>query len=246
MSGPAVQSATRQEADQEELHTWTGKTRKWLLAKLPPDKLLPEGQPSYVASWIYVFGMGAIASLAYIIISGVVLSLNGPTWYHVSALGHFVNSTHLWSVELFFIFMVVHLWGKYWMAAWRGGRVLTWLTGVVSFAVSIVAAFTGYLLQTNFDSQWIAFEAKDALNAVGIGAWFNVANLGQIFMWHIVLLPLAVAVIVALHVVLVRMKGVVPPLDAAETDSQLAGVAAKTPAVTSSAATSSAAKGSVR
>ena len=99
--------------------------------------------------------------------------------------------------------------------------MLTWITGVVSFAISIVAAFTGYLLQTNFDSQWIAFEGKDALNAVGIGAWFNVANLGQIFMWHLTLLPLAVAAIVAFHVILVRVHGVVPPLDAAETDAQL-------------------------
>ncbi|MGO4103736.1 cytochrome b N-terminal domain-containing protein [Leifsonia sp. YAF41] len=207
--------------DDDDASTWTGTIRRWLLRRLPPDKLLPDDQPSYVASWIYVFGMATIAALVVIIVSGLVLSLNGPQWYHLSGLGHFVNSAHLWSVELFFLFMVVHLWGKFWMAAWRGGRTLTWITGVLSFLVSIVAAFTGYLLQTNFDGQWIAFEAKDALNATGIGAWFNVANLGQIFMWHITLLPLAVAAIVALHVVLVRMHGVVPPLDAAETDSQL-------------------------
>lgn len=215
--------------DPDEAHTWTGKSRQWILRRLPPDKLLPEDQPSYVASWIYVFGMGAIASLVVVIVSGLLLSLNGPQWYHVSGLGRFVNSAHLWSVELFFIFMVIHLWGKYWMAAWRGGRVLTWITGVVSFLVSIVAAFTGYLLQTNFDSQWIAFEGKDALNAVGIGAWFNVANLGQIFMWHITLLPLAVAAIVALHVILVRAHGVVPPLEAAESDAQLQPTASELP-----------------
>ena len=202
-------------------YTWTGKSRQWFLRHLPPEKLLPEDQPSYVASWAYVFGMGAVAGLIFIIGSGVVLSLNGPQWYHVSSLGHFTNSVHLWSVELFFMFMVVHLWIKFWMAAWRGGRLLTWITGMLAFLVSIVTAFTGYLLQTNFDSQWIAFEAKDALNAVGIGAWFNVANLGQIFMWHIMLLPLAVGAVVALHVVLVRAHGVVPPLDAAATDAQL-------------------------
>jgi len=80
---------------------------------------------------------------------------------------------------------------------------------------------TAHLLQTNFESEWISFEAKDALNAAGIGAWFNVANVGQMFMWHITLLPLAVAAIVALHVLLVRVHGVVSPLDAAETDTQL-------------------------
>jgi ubiquinol-cytochrome c reductase cytochrome b subunit len=207
----------------EDLGTWTGRARALLLKWLPPDRLLPEDQPSYVASWIYVFGMGAIGALIYVVISGLVLSLNGPAWYHTSPLGHFVNSTHLWSVELFFLTMVVHLWGKYWMAAWRGGRALTWMTGVVAFFASIGAAFTGYLLQTNLDSQWIAFEAKDALNAVGVGAWFNVADLGQVFTWHIVLLPLAVGAIVVLHVLLVRVHGVVPPIDAEESDAQLGG-----------------------
>ena len=223
MSAPTKVRMTANRPDEvEPFSTWTGRARRWMLTKLPPDKLLPESQPSYVASWIYVFGMGAIASLAVVIASGLVLSLNGPSWWHVSALGHFVNSTHLWSVEFFFLFMVVHLWGKFWMASWRGGRVLTWITGVFSFAVSIAAAFTGYLLQTNFESQWISFEAKDALNAAGIGAWFNVANLGQMFTWHIVLLPLGVGAIVAFHVILVRIHGVVSPIDAAESDAQLA------------------------
>jgi ubiquinol-cytochrome c reductase cytochrome b subunit len=33
-------------------------------------------------------------------------------------------------------------------------------------------------------------------------------------LWHVVLLPLAVGVIVVLHLVLVRRHGVVPPIDA--------------------------------
>ncbi|WP_413249148.1 cytochrome b N-terminal domain-containing protein [Sinomonas flava] len=213
--------ARREGAPGGHIANWTGRLRERGVRTLPPDRLLPETQPSYVASWIYVFGMGAIAALLYVIASGVVLALNGPAWYHVSALGHFINSTHLWSVELFFMLMVIHLWGKFWMASWRGGRALTWITGVIAFVVSIVTAFTGYLLQTNFDSQWIAFEAKDALNAVGVGAWFNVANLGQVLMWHIVLLPLAVGAVVVLHVLLVRVHGVVPPLEASEHDAQL-------------------------
>ncbi|WP_066516323.1 cytochrome b N-terminal domain-containing protein [Curtobacterium ammoniigenes] len=201
--------------------SWSGRARQWVLRKLPPEKLLPSTQPAYVRSWVYVFGMGAIASLVFVILSGIVLSLAGPAWYHVSAVGHFVNSVHLWSVELFFFTMVVHLWAKFWMAAWRGPRALTWVTGAIAFFVSIAAAFTGYLLQTNFDSQWIAFEAKDALNAVGIGAWFNVANLGQMLMWHIVLLPLGVGAIVALHVLLVRAHGVVPPIDTPDAPIQV-------------------------
>ena len=118
---------------------------------------------------------------------------------------------HLWSVELFFFFMVVHLWGKFFMAAWRGRRRATWITGVLAFLISIAAAFTGYLSQQNFDSQWIGTQAKDGINATGAGAFFNVLNFGQMLMWHILLLPLAVGLLTVVHVLLVRRRGVVPP-----------------------------------
>jgi ubiquinol-cytochrome c reductase cytochrome b subunit len=88
------------------------------------------------------------------------------------------------------------------------------MTGVVLFVASIGTAFTGYLSQTNFDAQWIAAEAKDGLDAVGIGAFFNVLNPGQMLLWHVVLLPFAVGLITVMHIILVRRHGVVPPIDA--------------------------------
>jgi quinol-cytochrome oxidoreductase complex cytochrome b subunit len=148
-----------------------------------------------------------------VVTSGLVLAIGGAAWWHTSSLGHFVNSVHLWSVELFFAAMVVHLWGKFWMAAWRGNRGLTWVTGVVAFVASIGTAFTGYLVQDNFDSQWISGEAKDGINSIGVGGFFNVLNPGQMLLWHVTLLPIAVGVVAVMHVVLVRRHGVVPPLD---------------------------------
>ena len=189
--------------------TWTAGLRHRLSHTVPPGQVLPDRQPAYVASWIYVFGVLTLAGLFVVIGSGLVLAMGGATWWHTSSLAHFVNSIHLWSVELFFACMVIHLWGKFWMAAWRGHRGLTWVTGVVAFLASIGTAFTGYLVQSNFDSQWISGEAKDG---IGVGAWFNVLNPGQMLLWHVVLLPLAVGVIAVMHVVLVRRHGVVPPL----------------------------------
>ena len=148
---------------------WTVRLRNRLSHLVPPGEALPDHQPAYVASWIYVFGVLTLAAFVVIVVTGCVLSLGGVAWWHTSTTGHFVNSLHLWSVELFFFFMVIHLWGKFWMAAWRGGRALTWVTGVVAFLASITTAFTGYLIQTNFDSQWISTQAKDGLNWVGMG-----------------------------------------------------------------------------
>ena len=194
--------------------SWTGRLRGWLTGLVPAGEALPERQPAYVSSWVYVFGVLTLAALAVVLLTGALLAVGGVAWWHTSSLGLFVNSTHLWSVELFFAFMVVHLWGQFWMAAWRGRRALTWITGAVAFLGSIGASFTGYLSQTNFDAQWISAEAKDGLDAVGIGAFFNVLNPGQMLLWHIVLLPLVLGLIVVAHVVLVRRHGVVPPIDA--------------------------------
>jgi quinol-cytochrome oxidoreductase complex cytochrome b subunit len=191
--------------------SWTEAARERAVRALPPEKLLPDSQPAYMASWIYIFGVLSLVSLVLIIASGSILSLKGPGWWHFTSVGHFFNSIHLWSVELFFFFMVIHLWGKYWMAAWRGGRKRVWMTGAVSFVIAIPCALTGYVSQQNFDAQWISTQAKDALNSAGIGAFWNLLNFGQMYSYHVLLLPLAVVGIVVAHILLVRKHGIVPP-----------------------------------
>ncbi|HEX6395520.1 MAG TPA: cytochrome b N-terminal domain-containing protein [Acidimicrobiales bacterium] len=191
---------------------WTARARRWGLRNLPPGKLLPDRQPAYVASWVYVFGVGALAALAVAIVSGFTIAIGGTDWWHTNPVGHFFNSLHLWSVELFMALLVIHLWGKFWMAAWRGRRALTWVTGVVAFAASILECFTGYLSQQNFDSQWIATNGKDAMNSTGVGAFFNLMNFGQMLLWHVVLIPILLVSLVGAHILLVRVRGVSHPL----------------------------------
>jgi len=212
-TGPAGLAELAEPADPETARMWTARVRRWTLRRWPPGKLLPDSQPAYVASWAYVFGVASIAALGVAIVSGFALALGGPDWWHYNPVGHFFNSLHLWSVELFMALLVIHLWAKFWMAAWRGRRAMTWITGVVAFLASVVECFTGYLSQQNFDSQWISVSGKDAFNPVGIGAFFNLLNFGQMLMWHIVLLPIILVAIVGAHVLLVRRRGVVHPID---------------------------------
>ncbi|TAN22180.1 MAG: cytochrome B6 [Actinomycetota bacterium] len=209
---PGPDSKTLTESDAESKGMWTAAIRRKGLKLLPPSKLLPDRQPAYVASWIYIFGVASLAALGVAIVSGFLIAIGGTDWWHTNSVGHFFNSTHLWSVELFMAFIVIHLWGKFWMAAWRGRRALTWITGVIAFGASIVECFTGYLSQQNFDSQWISTNGKDALNATGLGAFFNLMNFGQMLLWHVVLLPVILVLLVAIHVLLVRVRGVVHPL----------------------------------
>jgi hypothetical protein len=180
----------------EDAGMWTNRVRRFATRILPPGKLLPDRQPAYVASWIYVFGVGSLAAFGVAIVSGFALALGGPDWWHYNSVGHFFNSLHLWSVELFMALLVIHLWGKFWMAAWRGKRAWTWITGVVAFAASVIESTSG----------------KDAFNSVGVGAFFNVMNFGQMLMWHIVLVPIVLVAIIGAHVLLVRVRGVSHPL----------------------------------
>jgi hypothetical protein len=207
--------------DDADSRMWTSRMRRGVLRVLPPIKLLPDRQPAYVASWVYVFGVASLAAFGVAIVSGFAIALGGPDWWHYNPVGHFFNSLHLWSVELFMALIVIHLWGKFWMAAWRGRRTLTWITGVVAFLASVVECFTGYLSQQNFDSQWIATNGKDAFNAVGVGAFFNLMNFGQMLLWHVVLIPIILIALVGAHVLLVRVRGVSHPLEAAMPRLQL-------------------------
>jgi quinol-cytochrome oxidoreductase complex cytochrome b subunit len=205
---PAPASGTPDEAG----GNWTRGVREGVSRRWPWQQLLPDKQPRYVASWVYMFGVAAIAALVWIVISGVILVFFGPTWWHVSSTGKFVNSIHFWSVQLFFGFLVLHLWGQFFMAGWRHGRALTWIVGVGIFAIAIGTAFTGYLTQQNLDAQWIALNGKDAINGTGLGAFFNILDYGQMFGIHVMLLPLGVISLVIVHILLIRLRGVVLPI----------------------------------
>src|SRR5260221_14186451 len=102
-------------------------------------------------------------------------------------------------------------WVAFFKGAGRHGRGLTWLSGFFAILAAIGSGFAGYLLMTNFSAQWIAAQGKDALNSVGIGAFFNLLNFGQMYGFHIVLLPLVTVVLIGIHLLQVRIRGILRP-----------------------------------
>jgi hypothetical protein len=57
---------------------WTTRLRRRAAGKIPPEKMLPDTQPSYVSSWIYVFGVTTMAGPHRRHRSGCILALRGP------------------------------------------------------------------------------------------------------------------------------------------------------------------------
>lgn len=177
--------------------------RHWM----PLEDLLPDKLPAFVRSPAYFFGVISLSSLVLLILSGILLAAYGPQWWHDNGFGHFVNSLHFWCAELFFFAMTLHLWVAFFKGAWRHGRGLTWVSGMLAFLAAISTAFT----MTNFSAQWIAAQGKDALNSIGIGAFFNLLNFGQMYGFHIVLLPLLLILLIGMHLLMVRIRGIVRP-----------------------------------
>ena len=194
----------------------TRRLRDYVNETLPMEHLLPDTMPKYVNSYVYLFGILTLAAFVWLIVTGTVLAIFGPEWWHVSPTGHFFNSMHFWSVQAFFFFMVLHLWAQFLMASWRGGRHWTWIGGWLLFLVSVVEGLTGYLSQNNFDSQWVGVQGKDAINSTGVGGFFNVLNFGQMYGLHIFVLPLVLFMLLGVHLLLVRKHGVVEPIEPKE------------------------------
>lgn len=192
---------------------WTAAVRG-RLEDITWDSLLPTEQPVYVRSVVYSFGALTLGSLVIVIASGILLAANGPFWWQTPGAGVFVRGLHFWGVQTFFFFMILHLTAQFFMGSWRLGRGGTWILGVLSFATSVITAFTGYLSRGDFFSQWNQVQSKDAFNGAGVDGFLNVLNNGQVYGLHIAVLPLILLALVGWHVLEVRRKGVVPPYQA--------------------------------
>jgi ubiquinol-cytochrome c reductase cytochrome b subunit len=189
---------------------WTLTSKRMAEQVLSADTWLPSEMPEYAQGFMYMLGSLTASSFGALIISGIILAANGPdTWTYNGAM-RFVAATHFWSVQAFFFFMMLHLWRVFFTGAWRGGRGMTWLLGAISFLIAIPTAFTGFLINGDLYSQWNAVQAKDGLNALGLG-WVNLTNGGQMFGMHVVVLPLTLTLLIAAHITRVRIKSVVPP-----------------------------------
>ncbi|AEJ41238.1 cytochrome b/b6 domain protein [Sulfobacillus acidophilus TPY] len=193
-----------------QMANWTEASKRHFSRVMSAETWLPSEMPEYAQGFMYMLGSLTASSFVVLIISGLILAANGPdTWSYNGAM-RFVAATHFWAVQAFFFFMMLHLWRVFFTGAWRGGRGMTWLLGAIAFILAIPTAFTGFLINGDLYSQWNAVQAKDGLNALGLG-WVNLTNAGQMFGMHVAVLPLLLTLVIGAHITRVRLLSVVPP-----------------------------------
>jgi quinol-cytochrome oxidoreductase complex cytochrome b subunit len=132
--------------------------------------------------------------------------------------GQLVRNVHRWSAHLMVLVVVVHLARVFFAGAYKRPRQFNWVLGVGLLLATLGLSFSGYLLPWDQLSYWAVTVGTNLVNyvpAVGRilrdlllgGAQIGQATLLRFYALHVVVLPLTLTVLLALHIWRVRKDG---------------------------------------
>lgn len=160
----------------------------------------------FLQRWRHVNNSVTLASLILVFSSGILMASRGLSWLYASNVSSFVHGLHFWSVQLLFVSLILHFMFNFWRAASKGRRFATWASGVIAFFTCMFTAYTGGLVASSLNSQWIALQSKNVFNAIGIGTLFDPLNVGQMLTLHIAIFPIVVASLTLWHISIAQQR----------------------------------------
>jgi ubiquinol-cytochrome c reductase cytochrome b subunit len=136
--------------------------------------------------------------------------------------GWLIRSIHHWAANLMILFVVLHLLRIFYQAAFKFPRELTWVVGVGLLGLTLVFGFTGYLLPWDQRAYWATVVGTEIAGAVPVigdqlqvllrgGADVSEATLSRFFGIHVLVLPILLAGLLALHLTFVHQLGLADP-----------------------------------
>lgn len=188
------------------------------------------------SGWHQVFGSIALFLFLLQGFTGVLLSFNyAPTpgeaynslKFIITELtgGRLIRGLHHWGASLMIVVVFLHMTQVFVYGAYKKPREATWLVGVVLLILTLGFGLTGYLLPWDNRAYWgtivttqIASKAPlvgpYVTRLLGGDGTIGVVTFARFFSLHVLLLPAATAMLIVLHIYLVRKHGVCPsPLD---------------------------------
>ena len=132
--------------------------------------------------------------------------------------GLLTRNIHRWAAHLMVFFVFLHMMRVFYHGAYKPPREFNWVVGVVLLFLTIMLSFTGYLLPWDQIAYWaITIGGNMAnyfpvFNRVGQLLLFGGIEVGQntllrFYVLHVILLPLAAAIFLAIHFWRIRKDG---------------------------------------
>lgn len=175
------------------------------------DKLYIHTLPSYGNKIFYGLGFLTLTSLVLLVITGLVLAFMGESWWLGSPWGIYARSVHLWSVQAFIAFMILHMLVGFTTSGFKPPRRFVWVLGALIFCLALIQTEFGYGLRGDFSSQFRAVSGADFWNGAYLGWWLNPLNHAQAFALHVAIIPLVILVLFFIHYLLERTYGIAKP-----------------------------------
>jgi len=158
--------------------------------------------------------------------------------HFVVPTGRFMRNIHRWAANVMVVAVLLHMARAFYTAAYRPPREFNWLVGMALLVTTLGLSFTGYLLPWDQLAFWaitiganIAQSPREVTDALGITQYFDPGGLQKLillgsdqvgeealirfYLLHVMILPLALAALVAVHFWRIRKDGgLVKPADA--------------------------------
>lgn len=184
------------------------------------------------SGWRQVLGSVAIFCFLVQAFTGILLAFNyAPTpgeaynslKYIVTEVagGRLIRGLHHWGASMMMVVVMLHLAQVFLWGAYKKPREATWMAGVALLLVTFGYGLTGYLLPWDNRAYWGTVVATQiAAKSPGIGHYLSrllggegaigVVTFARFFALHALILPPLTALLIGVHVYLVRKHGVTP------------------------------------
>jgi len=173
-------------------------------------------------NFLWAMGVVLIALFAVLLVTGLLLlmyykpdvnlafdSVNYTIMQEVE-YGWLWRHMHGVAASATFLIIYIHLFTAIYYGSYKKGREMIWLTGMVLFVAFSAEAFSGYMLPWGQMSYWAAQVITNLFSGIPVIGdevviWIRGdyvvadATLTRFFMLHVVLLPLVILAVIAVH-----------------------------------------------
>ncbi len=189
--------------------------------------------PDFKGSFWYYFGGVSLFLFIVQVVTGILLLMyyqpGAQTAYESVRFiitkvefGWLIRSIHSWSANLMILSVFIHMFSVYFTKAFRTPRELTWYSGFLLMALTLVFGFSGYLLPWNTLSYFatkVGTEIVGVVPVVGMplmellrnGSDVTTATLTRFFGLHVAVLPAIFTVVLGIHLLFIQVQGISEP-----------------------------------